>query len=152
MSESPPNVARMDEFLPDWSERRLVVLDSSHRWAPAVSAEVNAILERNSAFSGRKPVFESCETPREALLLCEARNTIGAVLFVSGMERECLSILGRMARWPTRPALLAVCTDEHRDLMPMLMESGIDAVLFNVTNDIAIAEWCSHLLVLQCSQ
>lgn len=140
-------------FLPSWTQRRFVVLDMSNRWAHAISAQVSERLQQTDAeVSDTCPVFDSCHLIRDVLLLCEAKNTVGAVLFISGIERECLNMLARLARWAERPVLLAVCNEKHEGLLPILMESGVDSVFFDVDNDVMISDWCVRVLVTQSDQ
>jgi len=147
VSEQLLHIPGIEEFLPDWTPRRFVVLDMSDRWAAAIRAQVNDRLRKcATGISVPCPVFEGCQSTREALLLCEAKNTVGAVLFISGIERECLNILARVACWSERPALLAVCSSQHEGLLPMLMESGVDSAMFDVENDVPVSDWCVRVL------
>lgn len=146
VSDVKVHIPTAEEFLPNWTERRFVVLDPSGRWAPAIGVQVHDVITRRKLSNAGSPVFESCQTARDALMLCEARYTVGAILFFSGVERECFNMLARLARWPQRPALLAICSAKHETLLPTMMEAGIDSVLFDVKNDVHIADWCVTVL------
>lgn len=104
--------------------------------------QTSQLLLAQPTFSGRPPEFETCETARDVFLFCDQESTVGIVLFIDGLERECLSLLGRLARLPLRPPVLAICGERHKELLPTLLEAGIDAALFDVVNDIPIATWC----------
>lgn len=146
MSNTSLNILTAEEFVPDWTRHRFVVLDPTGRWASAIAAQVKCRLSQADVRNSSNPVFESCSTARETLLLSETRNTIGVVLLITGIERECLNLLAKIARWPKRPSLLAICSSEHEILLPMLLESGLDATMFDVEDDILIADWCVRVL------
>ena len=146
VSNTSLNMLTAEEFVPDWTQHRFVVLDPTGRWSSAIAAQVKCRLSETDGRNSCNPVFESCRTARETLLLSEARNTIGVVLLIAGIERECLNLLAKIARWPKRPSLLAFCSSEHEILLPMLLESGLDATMFDVEDDILIADWCVRVL------
>ena len=146
MPEPSVNTPRAEDYLPDWTVRRFIVLEPSGQWAPAVALQTAEILRNDSEFRGRPPEFENCETARDVTLFCEHDSTVGLILFLEDVERDCLSLLGRLARLPLRPPILAVCKSQHRELFPTLSEAGVDTALFDVVNDIPIAEWCVRIL------
>ena len=79
------------------------------------------------------------------MLFSDQGSTLGIILFIDGIERDCLSLLGRLARLPLRPPILAVCAQRHKELLPTLLEAGVDTALFDVVNDIPIAAWCARV-------
>lgn len=92
------------------------------------------------------PEFENCKTARDVLLFCDQQSTKGLILFIDGIERDCVTILGRLARLHAKPPILVIGRDRHRELLPTLLEGGVDTTLFNITNDIPIAAWCVKVL------
>lgn len=132
------------EYLPDWTARRFVVLERSRRWAPAIATELNTFA--GPALS--RTLFESCSTAREAGHFLSLKNTVGVVLLLDGMERDCLGLLGRMARTNCVLPVLAVGTERHKDLTSVLMESGVQCVLLNIRDDVPVANWCRR--VVEC--
>lgn len=146
MLELPADLPGADDYLPDWTVRRLIVLEKTERWMPAVAAEVYTALSSAVAQHGPRPVFESCTTAREAVLFGELQNTVGFILFMDQLERECLGVLARLGRLRRPLRVLVVATRRHADLVPVLMESGADAVLVDVADDVPIADWCLKVL------
>jgi len=134
--------AMADRYLPDWSTTQFVVLDRSRRWAAPIAAQVAVNLHQRPDFVGRPPEFETCETAKDVLLFCDQPSTQGAILLITGIERECLTLLARIARAPTQPPVLAICETQHRELLPTLLEAGVHTALFDVVNDVPIADWC----------
>ena len=137
-SELPESLPDAKRYLPDWTERRFVVVDRTGRWASAISAEANGHLDSDTAVL----TFQSCESAREAADFWELRNTIGFVLFLEGMERECLGFLGRLGRSNYHREILVVATENHREILPVIMEAGVESILFDVSDDVPVAEWC----------
>ena len=146
MLEFPPQLPSAKDYLPDWSTRRFVVFDHSGRWTSAVSAEVAQRLAALKHQKANATVFEACDSARDVLLLSELRSTIGVVLFLSGLERECLGVLSRLAKQPRHRPILIIAERRHRDLLPVLLEAGSDTVLFDIKDDIPIADWCLRCL------
>ncbi|MEQ9408131.1 MAG: hypothetical protein RIK87_10420 [Fuerstiella sp.] len=173
MPESLPQLPAVDDYLPDWTAHRFVIIDPTARWASAISAEITQRLQHPSAVaaeplpkhsassdrasqitvsgqeSGRRrqpPMLESCRSTRDALHFCELENTVGIVLFLNGLERDSLGLLGRLARLPRQLPLLVVAPEHHSALLPLLMEAGADGVLFDVRHDIPVADWCLRIL------
>lgn len=140
------NTPRAEDYLPDWAIRRFIMLETSGRWAPVVALQTAQLLKRSATFTGRLPKFETSETARNAAMFCDQDSTVGLILFFENMERDCLSLLGRLARLPLKPPLLAVCQQRHRDLLPILSESGVNTTLFDAVDDNDIAEWCVRVL------
>ena len=91
-------------------------------------------------------VIEDVVDAKSILLRAYQPNTRGVILFMSGLERECITLLGRLARRSPQPYVLAIGTEQHHELLPTLLESGADTVLFDVQNDIPVAEWCCRIL------
>ena len=138
----PTSISPTANYLPDWSEKRFVVLDPSKRWASAISLQVQQ--ERATHEAG--VFFESCQTSREALLLCESANSVGLIVFLEGLERECLGLLRRLGTESNQPTVLVVGKSRHAELMPVILEAGVSAFLVDVENDIPIANWCASLV------
>lgn len=145
VTESKPTVPSTSLHLPDWSEKRFVVLEPDVKWAPAIELEVASQLKA-SGQSGVVANFDSTSTTREVLMLSEAANTAGLVLLISGMERECLGLLRRLPNLTNRPTVLVVGETKHTELIPVILESGVSSFLLDVKNDIPIAEWCCRIL------
>ncbi|MCR9201407.1 MAG: hypothetical protein NXI04_22410 [Planctomycetaceae bacterium] len=131
-------------YLPDWSEHVFVLLDATHRWAGAISAELTASRDGTSAECGQV-VFETCTTVRQVSDLCDAPNVAGLILFFAGFEREVLGLLRTI--WNRRPGIpiLMICERKHHDLIPVILESGVSCVLTDITSDLAIARWCLNI-------
>ncbi len=142
MLELPPSLPSAVDYLPNWSTSRIVVLEKSGRWTPAIAAEVHQRLDKTHQQAGQTLVFERCSSARDAIFLSELRNSRGLVLFLKGLERECLGVLSRLARLPLKRPILVIAENVHRDLLPVLLEGGADTVLFNVRDDVPIADWC----------
>ena len=138
MANFPGGIPSAADYLPDWTSKRIVFLERSHRWAPAVETELR------SSGGSALPQFsiDSCAVAREASQLLELKNSIGLVLFLDGIERDCLDLLGRVARSFREFPVLAVGLTPHRGLMPVLMESGVQSILFDPFDDVSIADWC----------
>lgn len=134
-----------EDYLPDWSAKRFIMLDPTRHWASPVTTQTAQLLSAEKSFSGRSVEFETCETARDILLFSDQGSTLGIILFIDGIERDCLSLLGRLARLPLRPPILAVCAQRHKELLPTLLEAGVDTALFDVVNDIPIAAWCARV-------
>ncbi|MEZ6127881.1 MAG: hypothetical protein R3C59_04310 [Planctomycetaceae bacterium] len=134
--------AMADRYLPDWSTTQFIVLDRSRRWAAPIAAQVAANLHRRRDFSGRPPEFETCDSAKDVLLFCDQPSTLGVILMMTGVERDCLTLLARIARIPARPPVLAICSTAHAELLPLLLEAGVHTALFDVVNDVPIADWC----------
>ena len=129
-----------EDYIPQWTSRRIVVVDKSERWSPAISAEVwSRSLKQNVR-------FEACDSTRDAQLYLEMKNTVGLILFLNGVERESCSLLGKLFRLPSLLPVMLVAEDRHRAIVPVLLEAGAMGVLFNVRDDIPIAEWCCRIL------
>lgn len=143
------NTPRAEDYLPDWAVRRFIMLETSERWEPVVTLQTAQLLKRSDTFTGRLPEFETSKTARDAAMFCDQDSTVGLILFFESMERDCLSLLGRLARLPLRPPLLAICQQRHRGLLPILSEAGVNTTLFDAVNDNAIAEWCVRVLTRQ---
>lgn len=127
---------------PNWSIHRFVVLDPSGKWAEPIRRQ---LAEFNSVSTGLSDIqFESCGSSRDVLLLAELANTIGLILFLDGMETDCLNLLRRLQH--QGPAILGIGTDAHKPLIPVLVESGLSMVFTEVKNDIPIARWCHNVL------
>ena len=77
------------------------------------------------------------------------RNTVALVLFLDGFERECMRLMGRMAQLPAPVPTLLVGGQQHRAIVPVLLESGASHVLFDVPDDIKIADWICRLPAVQ---
>ncbi|MEO1983505.1 MAG: hypothetical protein ABGZ24_23590 [Fuerstiella sp.] len=145
---SMPQVPAAEAFLPDWSVTRFLVVDRSGRWPSAIAAQVMDKL-RDRTGDGRNDgsiVFDSFTTTKDLASVAQQINTAALVIFLDGLERECLTLLRRFVLAPRRPAILIVAAEHHQELMPVLLESGVDSLLFNAVNDIPIAEWCLRLL------
>jgi len=123
------------------------VLDPTRRWAAPVATQTSLLLLAEPLFSGRPPEFETCDTARDVFLFCDQESTVGIILLIDGLERDCLSLLGRLSRLPLRPPVLAVCRERHTELLPTLLEAGVDAALFDVVNDVPIAAWCARITI-----
>ncbi|MCP4782426.1 MAG: hypothetical protein GY903_05195 [Fuerstiella sp.] len=145
---SMPQVPAVEAFLPDWSVRRFLVVDKSGRWPPAIAAQVMEQLRDRTGGDqdGGSIVFDSFTTTKDLAPVAQQINTAALVIFLDGLERECLTLLRRFVLAPRRPAILIVADEHHQELMPVLLESGVDSLLFDVVNDIPIAEWCLRLL------
>lgn len=141
-----------EHYLPRWVTRRFVVAGISERWAPAIHREVLNQMDRRNVLSDCVPVFEACITARDALLLCELRNTTGLILFASQFERECLSILGGLVRRQQSLPVLVICCQIHEELVPVMFEAGADTVLYDVRNDIPVGDWCVRILCRHSGQ
>ena len=87
-------------------------------------------------------VFDAYATTKDVANAAQQANTAALIIFLDGMERECLTLLLRFVQTPRRPAILVIADEHHQELMPVLLESGVNCVLFNVVNDIPVAEWC----------
>lgn len=145
VNESEFIIPSISNYLPEWSEARFVVLEPATRWAPAIGLEVAECLKR-SQNQGRRVRFESCRATRDVLLLGEAASTVGLILFIQGMERDCLGLLRRLPNLTNRPDVLVVCETQHTALIPVILESGVSSVLMDVKNDVPIAEWCHKVV------
>ena len=146
---SMPQVPAVEAFLPDWSVTRFLVVDRSGRWPSAIAAQVMDTM-RHSAGGCQDSgsiVFDSFTTTKDIASVAQQINTAAVVVFLNGLERECLTLLRRFVQAPRRPAILIVADEHHQELMPVLLESGVDCLLFNAVNDIPIAEWCVTLLL-----
>jgi len=141
-----PGIPQAESYLPNWSCTRFVVLDADQRWSVPIATQVTNELAASKTLRGRPPDFEPCRTARDALLYCDQQATLGLILFVNGMERECLTLLGRLARLPLRPPILAICSTRQTELLPVLTEAGVTATLFDVVNDVPIADWCLKVI------
>jgi hypothetical protein len=137
---SVPQVPAVEAFLPDWSVTRFLVVDRSGRWPSAIAAQVMDRLQDRA--DGGSIVFDSFTTTKDLASVAQQINTAALVIFLDGLERECLTLLRRLVLAPRRPAILIVADEHHQELMPVLLESGVDSLLFNVVNDIPVAEWC----------
>ena len=145
---SMPQVPAVEAFLPDWSVTRFLVVDRSGRWSSAIAAQV---IDKLRDRAGVRPdsgsiVFDSFTTTKDLASVAQQNNTAALVVFLNGVERECLTLLRRFVHAPRRPAILIIADEHHQELMPVLLESGVDCMLFNAVNDIPIAEWCLRLL------
>ncbi|MDG1895829.1 MAG: hypothetical protein P8J37_13060 [Fuerstiella sp.] len=143
-----PQLPEVEAFLPDWSVTRFMVVDRSERWASAMSAQVTEKLHDSV---GDAPgigniVFDSYPTTKDIASVARQINSVALVIFLDGLERECLTLLRRFVTAPRRPAILIIADECHQELMPVLLESGVDSLLFNVVNDIPVAEWCLRLM------
>lgn len=136
----------INEYLPDWLTVRFAVLDPTRRWANAVHREVIDRLAETRSRSNYELEFETCTTARDTLLVCELTNTVAAIIFADGMEKECLSVLGGLSRRHRRLLTLIIATERHHELLPVLYEAGADTVLFDVRDDNPIAAWCVRCL------
>ncbi len=145
---SMPQVPAAEAFLPDWSITRFLVVDRSGRWPSAIAAQVRGTLHDRAGGcpASGSIVFDSFTTTKNLASVAQQINTAALIIFLNGLERECLTLLRRFVQAPRRPAILIVSDEHHQELMPVLLESGVDCLLFNVVNDIPIAEWCVRLL------
>jgi len=145
---SLPQFPDVETFLPDWSVTRFMVVDRSGRWSSAVAAQVRHKLHDagSRALEMGTFVFDTCATTKELASIAQQVNTAGLVIFLDGLERECLTFLRRFLQAPRRPAILIVADERHQELMPVLLEADVDSLLFNVVNDVPIAEWCLKLM------
>ncbi len=146
MIELPRPLPSAKDYLPDWSTTRFVVFEPTNLWTPAISAEVQERLAATDPQIRSTPVFDACHAARDVIMLAEVRSTVGFVLFLTGLERECLGILGRLARLPRQRPILIIAESVHRDLLPVLLEAGASTVLFDVKDDVPIADWCLRFL------
>lgn len=127
---------------PDWSIHRFVVLDPSERWAEPIRRQ---LMNTVGSETKRHDIqFETCRSARDVLLLAELSNTVGLILFLDGLETECLNLLRRLQH--EGPAILGIGKLDHKPLIPVLIESGFSMVLIDVVNDIPIAKWCRRVL------
>lgn len=141
MSHPDTGMPDAESYVPKWTDSRFVVIDRTGRWASAISAEANSSGDVDSVIL----TFESCTSTRDAVDFVGLKNTVGFILFLDGLERECLSFLGRLGRSHHHSQLLAVASDKHRDLLPVIMEAGVESVLFNVCDDIPVAGWARRV-------
>lgn len=137
-----PSISTTANLLPDWSEKRFIVLDPSNRWAAAIGLQMH----HDQADNQTGVFFETCSTTREALLLAESSNSIGLIVFLKGLERDCLGMFRRLSSAPNQPRMLVIGTSGHAELMPVILEAGASGFLLEVENDIPIADWCRQLL------
>lgn len=140
MSVSPPPSAA--RYLPDWTIRRLVLLERTSKWAAPVQEELNLLLRA----SGPPVQVESCQTSRDAMDLLELRNTVGLILFPAGVEKECCHLLGRLPALSQEPPTLVVADDSQRSILPVFLEAGPTSLLMNVQSDRPIADWCQRVV------
>jgi hypothetical protein len=145
---SLPQLPDVEAFLPDWSVTRFLVVDQSGRWSSAIAAQVSEKLQdiRSGSQEFGKIVFDSYPTTKGLAPVAQQVNTAALVIFLDGLERECLTLLRRFLTAPRRPATLIIADERHQELMPVLLESDVDTLLFNVVNDVPIAEWCVRLM------
>lgn len=141
MSDDLSDIPSAAHYLPDWTERRFIVVERTGRWAPAISAEVNSHVKQGSSVL----TFEACLTTRDAVDFIDLKNTLAFLLFLDGQERDCLAFLGRLGRSYRHHEILAVVTNVHRNLLPVIMEAGVQSVLTDVRDDIDVAEWCCRV-------
>jgi hypothetical protein len=137
---------KTEQYLPEWTRSRFVVLDISKRWSPAIHRETLQQTKNKDDAKACVVTFESCVTARDVLLCCEMRNTVALILFLDQLERECLTVLGGLMRRRQKVPILVVCEDHHEELIPVMLEAGVDTVLSNVHNDVRVSQWCVRVL------
>ena len=136
-------VPSASDYLPNWEAPRFIVVEKQFHWTGAVNAEVQSRLKTDIT----APSFQHCSTAREALLAAELRNTAALVLCLPGMEKEILGLLGRLNRSPARQhPMLAIGETRHVGILPILMQSGVQTMLTEIKDDIAVSEWCLRVL------
>lgn len=143
--ENPSDPCLRSVHLPDWSERVFVLLDPTRRWAGAIQAELMSSLATANVSTGQIAI-ETCTTVREVSDLCDAPNVAGLVLFFAGCEREVLGLLRTIGRRCPGLPLLVICEQQHHDLVPVILESGVSCVLVDINHDLPIARWCQAAL------
>ena len=148
MAETSPHA---EQYLPKWIITRFVVLDASGRWASAIHRETVQQLRQRGDSLDCVPEFQTCTTARDVLLCCEMRNTVGLILFADRTEKECLAALrGLLRRMQNLPVLL-VGEDHHEELLPVMLEAGVQTALCNVKNDVPVGQWCAGILTRHSS-
>ena len=131
------------DYLPDWVTPRIVVVEKQFHWTGAVQAEVHSRISDEIT----SPVFQHCETARDALMAAELRSTAAIVLCLPGLEKEILGLLGRLNRTPARQhPILAIGEPPHLGVLPVLMQSGVQTLLTDLQDDLAVSEWCLRIL------
>lgn len=110
-------------------------------WAAAVQTELQILLPDSAGLIS----VESCQSSRDAMDLLKLRNSVGLILVPAGIEKECCHLLSKTAMLSRERPALIVAEDQHRGVLPVLLESGPCSVLMNVTNDRPIALWCEQV-------
>lgn len=124
--------------LNNWTVQTFHILEPSGLWAPAVSRE---LADRWQHRSGT-PKVVGWTTSKQFQTGIDSRTSQGLILFFDGIEKECLSILGRLMDDPQECPVVAVLNSHHSDLGPVLLESNVVSVIMAPVNDVPIAEWC----------
>ena len=131
------------DYLPDWAAPRFLIVEKQNYWTGAIASEVRSRISSDMT----APVFEHCASTRDALLAAELRNTIGIVLCLPGLEKEILGLLGRLSRIPHRQwPILAIGQRLHQDILPALMESGVQKMMVDIRDDLECSLWCLRVL------
>lgn len=129
-------------FLPDWNAKHFHVLDPSEQWAPAISREL-------ASRWGDRPGIPSVSNWQNSKQLqsgMKIDSAVGLVMFFEGIEKHCLAILGRLMDSRTSVPIAAVLRNQHIDLSPVLLESGVTTIIMEPGNDVPIADWCFEVM------
>lgn len=125
-------------FLPDWNAKCFHVLDPSEVWGPAICRELAARWKDRAGF----PSVVGSQNPKQLQQNLKSSTPEGLLLFFEGIEKHCLAIIGRLMDDPKDLPIAAILNREHRDLIPVLLESGVTTVMMEPINDIPMADWC----------
>lgn len=136
------------DFLPDWSTRHFYLLDPSGIWAPLVSLE---IADRWGNRIG-VPRVTGIGDSRQLLAGNSIRTAEGLILFCDQIEKECLSVLSRLMDLGSVCPVAAALKEHHRDLIPVLLESGVTSIIMEPTSDVPLADWCLAIFDLSNSK
>lgn len=124
------------------------ILEPTGLWAPAVSRE---LAERWNNRTGISRV-SGWANSKQFQTGIDPRTSQGLILFLDGIEKECMSILSRLMDDPHECPLAAVLNSHHRDLVPVLLESNVTSVIMEPVNDVPIADWCLAMFDLAISK
>ena len=133
-----------------WSKRELIVFASGVDWAASLRAELAGRIHDCSGHAFHQEqihfVVSWYDSARDTLEALKTRNVHGLIAVLDGMEQSTLVLLSRLMGLNTvELRILVAGSDHHRNLTPVLFESGVSKTMFNNPTDIQIADWCQRI-------